>query len=278
MLAFFLLSYNVIMSMFLKTSRYFFICFLPATSLFANTTIDASLKILYFDYEEFDLSGATFNKETGYIPGFSIAASKKLSNFTNTLSFESYDGQVDYDGQTQSGTPHITNTDETLNRIFYRLGWSPENNEHSIYGKIAWQRWDRNILPANNVSGLFEQYEWWAFEVGFLATLFEKNSNHWLFEFGISKISNGTIEIDLTDHGFGQPKLELGDGHGFTAALIYQHMITDSNSISLSLRHQRWTFGRSNTESISDSPPREITEPRSESNHSIISINYGHYF
>lgn len=254
-------------------------CCTYTESLLAEINIDASIRTLYFNYEEFDQSGASFNKETGFIPGFSIAASKKQNNFTNTLSFESYDGQVDYDGQTQLGTPHITNTDETLNRVFYKLSWSPENNAHFIYGKIAWQQWDRDILPANNVSGLFEQYEWRAIEVGFLATLFEKNANQWLFEFGISKISNGTIEIDLTDQGFGQPKLELGDGHGFTAALIYQHMITDSNSISLSARHQRWTFGRSNTESISNGfTTIEITEPRSESNHSILSISYSHYF
>ena len=173
----------------------------------------------------------------------------------------------------------MTNTDETLYRLFYKLNWSPENNNNSIYGKIAWQQWDRNILPANNVSGLFEQYQWWAFEIGLLATLFENNTNKWQLEFGVSKIDNGTIEIDLIKQGLGQPKLDLGDGQGVTAALIYQYMLTDKNRINLSVQHQRWTFGRSNTLSISNEiKSGEIYEPRSISNHSILSINYGYYF
>lgn len=274
-----MLNYNTTMSYLKKIGFYFCICYLPAPALLADTVVDASLKALHFDYEEFDQSGATFNKETGVIPGFSIAASKKLNHFTNTLSFESYDGEVDYDGQLQSGAPHMTQTQETLNRVLYKLNWSPNNNNNSIFGKIAWQQWDRNILPTNSVSGLFEQYEWWAIEIGFLATIYENNTSRWQFELGISKIDNGTIEIDLIDQGFGQPKLELGDGQGVAAQLIYRHTFMSSNALSISLQHQRWTFGRSNTESISNGfNTFEITEPRSESNHSILSFNYHHYF
>lgn len=255
------------------------IFFFLTTPLLAETAVNASIKLLNFNYEEFDPSGASFNKETGNIPGFSIAASNKLDNFINTVSFEAYDGRVDYDGQTQSGAPHKTNTEETLNRLFYKLNWSPESNSSSVYGKIAWQQWDRNILPANNISGLFEQYQWWAFEIGLLATLFENNTNKWQFELGISKIDNGTIEIDLSKQGYGQPTLELGDGQGLAAALIYQHILTDNNKIGLSLQHQHWTFGRSNTQSISNgSTTIDITEPRSVSRHSILSVNYSYYF
>ena len=254
----------------------FVILFFLTRPLLADSTIDASIKILYFDYEEFDLSGATFNKETGIIPGFSIAASKKINHFKNTLSVESYDGEVDYDGQRQSGVPHMTQTQETLNRAFYKLNWSPDDNNNSVFGKIAWQQWDRNILPKDNVSGLFERYEWWALEIGILATIYENNTSRWQLELGISKIDNGTIEIDLMDLGLGQPKIELGDGHGVAAQLIYQHTFMTNNALSLSLQHQRWTFSRSNTESISNG--LNITEPRSESNHSILSFNYHHYF
>ncbi|MCK5663855.1 MAG: hypothetical protein KAI17_10230, partial [Thiotrichaceae bacterium] len=158
----------------------------------------------------------------------------------------------------------------------YKLNWSKENNSSSLYGKIAWQQWDRTILPANNVSGLFEQYQWWTFEIGLLATLFEDATNKWQFEFGISKVDHGTIEIDLIKQGYGQPILELGNGQGMSAALIYQHILTEKNRISLSIRHQRWSFGRSNTQSISNGVNIiDITEPRS---HSILSINYGYYF
>ena len=286
MLAFFcpssstiMLNYNKTMTYIKRVSGYFFICYFPTLPLLAETTVDASIKALRFDYEEFDQSGTSLNRETGFIPGISLYISKTKGELTSLISVELYDGQVNYDGQTQSGTPHLTNTDETLHRVLYKLNWSPENNNSSIYGKVAWQQWDRNILPANNISGLFEQYQWWAFELGFLATLFESNSDKWQFEFGVSKINNGTINIDLNQQGFGQPELELGDGNGVSVALIYQHKLSDRNKIGLSLLHQRWTFGRSNTQTISNGTLSfDIVEPRSVSNHSIISFNYGHYF
>ena len=256
----------------------FVICFFLTTPLLADTAVSTSIKLLNFNYEEFDQSGASFNKETGVIPGLSLSLSETQENFTSLISIESYDGQVDYDGQTQSGAPHVTNTDETLHRLFYKLNWSAENNI-SIYGKIAWQQWNRNILPANNISGLFEQYQWWVFELGFLATLFEKNSDKWLFEFGASTINHGTIKIDFRPFGFGQPELDLGDSHGLSTALIYQHKLTDRNKIGLSLHYQRWTFGRSNTKTISNGfDSHDIVEPRSVSRHSTVSLNYEHYF
>lgn len=258
---------------------YFFICYCPTFPLLADTTIEASARLLNFNYEEFDQSGQSLDKETGIIPGLSIATSKTLNNFTNTIGFEAYSGQVDYDGHTQSGAPHTTITDEKLLQLFYKLNWSPANYKSSIYGKVAWQQWDRNIFPANNISGLFEQYQWWAFEAGLLATLFENDINKWQLEFGVSKISNGTIKIDLETQGFGQPELNLGNGSGVSAALIFLHNLTNRDNIELSLQHRYWTFGRSNSETISNGLNTiTITEPRSVSNHTIVSINYRYYF
>ncbi len=83
----------------------------------------------------------------------------------------------------------------------------------------------------------------------------------------------------MSQQGFGQPELELGDGNGASVAFIYQHKLSDRNKIGLSLLHQRWTFGRSNTQTISNEfHSVDITEPRSVSNHSIISFDYEHYF
>ena len=274
-----MLNYNATMPYIKRISSCFFICFFPALPLLAETKIDASAKLLNFNYEEFDQSGQSLDKETGIIPGLSITASKTLNNYTNTIGFEAYNGQVDYDGHTQSGTPHTTITDEKLYQLFYKLNWSPADNNSSIYGRVAWQQWDRNILPANNISGLFEQYQWWTFEAGLLATIFENDINKLQLEFGVSKISNGTIKIDLDAQGFGQPELNLGNGSGISAALIFMHNLTNRDNFGLSLEHRYWTFGRSNSKTISNGLDTiTITEPRSVSNHTIVSIIYRHYF
>jgi hypothetical protein len=258
---------------------YFVIFFFPSTPLVADAQIGTSIKLLNFNYEEFNDSGESLNKESGIIPGFSFTASRHLNGFNNTISFEAYDGEVDYDGQLQSGTPHSTRTNETLYRAFYKLSWSPMENNISIYGKSTWQQWDRDVLPVNNISGLFEQYQWWAFEIGVFTTLFENNTDKWLLEFGASKINNGTIKIDLSSQNFGQPELKLGNGSGISVALIYQHKLTDRNELGLSLHYQRWTFGRSNTKTISNGfITIDITEPRSVSNHTALSLGYKYYF
>ena len=273
------LSYTSPMFYIKRIIFYIFICCLPTSQPLADTTIEASARLLNFNYEEFDQSGQSFNKETGIIPGLSIAASKILSNYTNTIGVEAYSGQVDYDGYTQSGVPHSTVTDEELYQLFYKLNWSFIDTNSSIYGKVAWQQWNRDILTANNVSGLFEQYRWWTFEAGLLATLLENDMNKWQLELGASKITNGTIKIDLDRFGYGQPVLNLGDGYGLSAALKFLHNLSNSDHIELSLQHRYWTFGRSNSESISNGATTiTVTEPRSVTNHTILSINYRYYF
>lgn len=250
-----------------------------STPVLAENTIAVAARLLDFNYEEFDESDESFNKETGIIPGFSISTSGTLHNFTNTFSVELYSGDADYDGQTQAGTPHMTTTNETQYRLFYMLDWSPETISSSLYGKIIWQQWDRDIAPANIVSGLYEQYRWWAFEAGILTTLYESELGSWQFELGASTVSNGTVKIDLEAYGYGQPTLDLGTGSGFSAALKYQHQMPNRDGIGLSLEYRYWTFGRSNTETISNSfSSITITEPRSVTKQAILSVFYVHYF
>ena len=257
---------------------YFSMAFSPA-ALFAETSVQVSAALLNFNYEEFDQEDQSLNKETGNIPGVSIALQQASENFSNSFSLERYGGTVNYDGATQTGTPHTTRTDETLTRLSYKLNWSPAEYEASIFGRLAWQQWDRNILPNNGVFGLFEQYRWWAVEIGANATLYQKESNRLQFELAASKITQGTIEIDLNSQGFGRPVLDLGDGSGFTTALLFRHELSKLDYIGFDLRYQYWKFGRSNTQTISNGTITiDITEPRSISKHGLISLNYVRYF
>ncbi len=256
-----------------------FINLFLAAPLLADDAIEVSARLLSFNYEEFDQQGQSLNKENGLIPGLTIATSRTNNNFTGTAAAEVADGQVAYDGQTQSGAPHNTDTNERLYRLFYQLGWSPENSESSLYGKLAWQQWDRDILPNDNVAGLFEQYQWWSFELGFLVSIYKEHSNSWLLDIGISTINHGTIEVDLNAFGYGKPELDLGDGTGATLALIYQRKINSNSHLGFSLRQQRWSFGRSNTKTVSNGISSiNIAEPRSISQHSMLSVDYTYNF
>lgn len=252
-----------------------FISILYSSSLLAELIVEASIKALHFNYEEFDQSGKSFNEEDGVIPGLSLVISGTTNQFTNSIGFEAYDGRVDYDGMTQSGIPLTSKTDETLYRLFYRLDWSPENHAVTLYGKTAWQQWDRDIQSTGITSSLFERYQWWTLEAGAVVPLFTDDIDSWQFEFGILNTTGGTIEIDLSRQGFGKPVLNLGSGSGLTTTILYQRKLTGRSELGLNLQYQHWKFGRSNTETISNNVINiNITEPRSVSQHTTLSLNY----
>ncbi len=250
---------------------------LPASGQAVDTRIAA--EVMYFDYEETDIQGDTLNQETGFIPGLTLAVSSPYRRTFNTLEFSIYDGEVDYDGRTQSGLPHQTTTEQNILRVLYRLSWSPDNSEGALYGKVYWQQWDRDIQPNNNVLGLFERYRWWTLEAGVQVPFIKNERRNLLFELGALATTGGTILIDLASLGYGKPTLDLGDDYGFSAKLKYEVLHSSNSSFQFGLQVRRWAFGRSNSKTISDGTNHIIiTEPDSTSMHTMLSAGYRYHF
>lgn len=243
------------------------------------TDLRVAAELMYFDYEETDTSGNTLNKETGFIPGISIAASRPYRGVDHSLEFSAYGGEVDYDGQTQAGQPHQTTTEQSIYRLQYRLSWSLESTDADLYGKVYWQRWDRDIQPNNGVLGLFERYQWWSIEAGTEVPLMRKDKQDLLLGLGILTTLYGTIMIDLSDTGFGEPVLDLGNGIGFFGELKYAIKQTNNSSLKFGIQFRTWEFGRSNSETISDgSSFISITEPDSKTVQTTLFASYIHHF
>jgi hypothetical protein len=249
----------------------------PAGGYAADIRISAEL--MHFDYEETDTQGNILNQETGFIPGFTLAASQPYRTIFNTLEFSLYDGRVDYDGRTQLGQPHQTTTEQTILRLLYRLSWLPQNSKSGFYGKVYWQQWDRDILPNNDVLGLFERYQWWTVEAGVQVTLIKDKRRNLLFELGALATTNGTIMIDLADLGYGNPSLNLGDDYGFSSKLKYEILHRNNGSFQFGVQFRRWEFGRSNSKTISNgSSVITITEPDSTTMQTTLSAGYRYHF
>ena len=254
-------------------------CMMALPSSGHSTDVRIAAEVMYFDYEETDTLGNTLNRETGYIPGLTLAASHPYRSIFNTLEFSIYDGQVDYDGRTQSGQPHQTTTEQNILRLLYRLSWSPRGTEGALYGKIYWQQWDRDIQPNNGVLGLFERYRWWTLEAGVQVPLIKDKRRNLLFELGALATTNGTIMIDLADLGFGNPTLDLGDDYGFSGKLKYEVLHSSNSSFEFGLQFRRWEFGRSNSKTVSDGTTTiVITEPDSTSMQTTLSAGYRYHF
>ncbi len=261
---------------------------LPLCMLAASTTslaIDLSVaaELMYFDYEETE-DGISLNHETGFIPGVSIAASRPYRSIEHSLEFSAYGGEVDHDGNTQQLQPHQTTTEQRIYRLLYKLSWSLQNTDADLYGKVYWQQWDRDIQPNNRVLGLFERYQWWSIEAGTEVPLMRKDRQDLLLGLGILTTLNGTIMIDLSDFGTGEPVLELGDGIGFFGELKYEIKQNNNSRFKFGLQLRTWEFGRSNTLIVPNGfalcgqPTCEIHEPESTTIQTTLSASYIHHF
>jgi hypothetical protein len=251
-------------------------CLLALPAITQATDLRLAAELMNFDYEETDAYGNTLDTETGYIPGFTVAASQPYRSIDNTLEFSIYGGDIDYDGQTQAGQPHQTTTEETIYRLLYRLSWSPEDSNGAFYGKAYWQQWDRNILPANNVQGLFERYQWLTLEAGVQVPFITDEKQNLLLELGMLTTLNGTIMVDLAASGYGKPKLDLGNGIGFSGEVKYELKQAKNSSLQFGVQFKSWEFGRSNSETLADG--RTIYEPDSTTIQTILSASYIHHF
>jgi hypothetical protein len=265
--------------------RFPLISTLIISSLTANIAVaaafelGASAELMYFNYEEFDTTGDTLNTEIGFLPGVTVTAAHPFRAINNTFEFSLYGGRVDYDGQTQSGQPHQTETNETIYRLLYRLSWAPLNDQGELYAKAYWQQWDRSIQPNNGVSGLFEQYQWWSFEAGGQLWIYSKPGHKVFIDLGILVTRNGTIMVDLSNAGYGEPVLDLGDGLGLNSAINYRMAYTANGSFDFGLRYATWNFDRSNVKTISNgSTTISIVEPDSTTQQLTLTIGYTHNF
>ena len=257
---------------------------LAAWLVFASANCDAADlsiagELMYFDYEETDLDGSTLNTETGFIPGVSVAVSSPHRRIIHSLEFSLYSGDVNYDGQTQAGVPHQTTTEQTIYRLQYRFSGSLESTDADLYGKIYWQQWDRDIQPNAGVFGLFERYRWWSIEAGVEVPLMRKDRQDLLLELGALATLNGTILVDLSDAGFGEPVLDLGSGIGFSGEIRYEIMQSNNSSLHFGVSYRTWEFGRSNSAIITDGINTfVITEPDSQTAQTRLFARYVHRF
>jgi hypothetical protein len=130
-------------------------------------------------------------------------------------------------------------------------------------------------MPSDGVSGLLERYQWWTIEAGLRTTLWQQLSHSLTFELGVLETSYGTIQIDLSDSGYGKPVLDLGNGLGASLSLEYAVELTSNNRLQLGIGYSRWKFGRSNSKAVSNGAGTIIvTEPDSLSNQTTLSLGY----
>lgn len=219
-----------------------------------------------FQYQEFNASGASLNEETGILPGAQFAIRYADERLSHQVKLSLSGGDVDYDGQTQGGAPHLTDTRTRLYGLGYRIETANSPDHLTAYMSADWTYWSREIQPAGFIIGLDESYRWPSLGLGLKWPLFESNKHALHISGGYLRILPGRFTVDLSELGYSKQEINLGSGEGGEASLLYRFGFSAKQSVEVELFAQRWSFQASAPETIRNGA-RSLTflEPRSKS-------------
>lgn len=250
-----------------------------STLTIAETQFRLSPSLLHFDYTEFNTSNTELDRERGWLPGIELELTQSfLSDWRISLSGSYYQGTVDYNGQTQSGTPHLTQTDTVLLRLAARIEKTVMDNTNLFIATQA-HRWRRDIRDNNNISGILETYKWLEFSAGFNYAYRINPDNQLNLEIAYLVTRNATIDVDLSRNNLGTTMLNIGDGSGGRISLNWKTSYTDNAHIGLTLFFEAWNFGRSNTKPTQGGTSTVfVTEPKSKTRNTGLQLNIEYSF
>lgn len=245
----------------------------------ADTQLSVSPSFLYFDYTEFGTTDQVLNTETGWLPGLQADLSYAITpDWSVSINTTYYSGTVDYDGQTQSGIAHNTDTDTDI----FRLGAQIDRLVYQgvrLFAGIQGHRWNRDINDNNDISGIDETYKWTEYSLGINADYAISVKDRINLDAGFLLTRDGTIFVDLSRANLGTTTLNLGDGTGARLGLSWIHQYRDNLDYGLALFFEGWQFGRSNTRQLENSSSIIfVTEPRSETKNTGIKLNIVYMF
>jgi hypothetical protein len=239
-----------------------------------GATIAASIGagLMHFQFEEFDRQDRRLVKEAGWLPGLEGSLGVRQQAVSLAVDVGYYAGDVDYDGQTSSGVPIDSSTDQ---RIFEAsinaacelpLGLPPRV---SVYAGGGYRHWDRDIDSVGAVSGLDETYQWWRAETGVKLQL-ARGANAWELEAGLTRTLNPQVDVDF-GAAFDAVTLDLGERWGWRTAASWSHRVSPQLAAGLKVFYASWDLGQSSVETLTSNgvTAGSVFQPRSESR------NYG---
>jgi hypothetical protein len=241
----------------------------------SSTQLILSPSLLHFDYTEFSTTNKVLDRETGWLPGVEARLNHALpSDWSIGLYTSYYQGTVNYDGQTQSGTPHTTDTGTE----FFRLGAQLEKiilANTGLFISAQTHQWERDIHDNNNISGITETYDWIEYSAGINYGFYINNKDFVQLNAGLLITRNAEIYVDLSRVNLGSTTLDIGDGTGGRLKLDWSRQHSETMQYGLGLFFEAWDFGRSNTRATEGgSNIVYVTEPRSETRNIGLMFNF----
>jgi hypothetical protein len=265
-------------------SSILFLLAFPALPLYAGESphsLDANFKISYHNYTE-DTPDPLKSDEEGILPGLNLAYNyrgKKEFPLYGRLLFEYKQGDTDYNGTTQLGTPV---DDTTANKFFggeANIGFTVYPGKGNfpvsttLYTGVGYRYWKRELGGPSPYS---EEYAWFYFPLGLIVSY--PITERWTGEVEIAAwfIYDPEVKVNLSgvNPNYSSPKLELGNRVGLKIALPFNYRFSPRWSLNLFPSYEYYSFGGSNPATITYVPvPLSVKYPGSDTH--IFSLNAG---
>jgi opacity protein-like surface antigen len=234
---------------------------------------EIGVSLLRFDYREYNDSGRILDSEVGGIPGISLKAGQRITDWEWETAGSYHRGQVSYTGQTNLGAPYNTQTDETIGDVSLRAGyWFRTKYPVMPYLGIGYRRWDRDILPGS-VNGLFESYRWKYLWLGLKQSLItQPGPSQFMLDVGLLKPINPEMRLDFKGVYPVSPVVYPESKIGLRIAMPASFAFSRDSQITLEPYYEYWRLGRS---PIVTSGVVSVYEPASNTKNVGLNLRYG---
>jgi len=240
----------------------------------ASTSIQLETSIKNFHYTEYAEDNSILNRESGSVPGLGAKFNHSLSFVEFEINADVYAGLIDYDGQTQGGTPYKTQTDTVISDIGLLARFQLVPQQHFITVSYGNDLWRRDILPNNGILGLYETYRWSTMKMGYE---YRQRSGSHLIIFATEYLQHSNSEMKINFDGINPATIPLKDAAGWQGRIGYVYEFYNKWLLSIQYQYQQWSSERSENVLI-DSQFGQVLihEPRSKtlSDNFKIYLNY----
>ncbi|MGD2029417.1 MAG: autotransporter outer membrane beta-barrel domain-containing protein [Desulfobacterales bacterium] len=208
------------------------------------------LDIRYLDYEEDGLID-----EDGWLYGINGSYIYHGSNtFMFETSFSIVFGEIDYDGQTQSGTPLKADTDDWIFEWRGLIGKDYGFKNSSIitpFMGIGYRYWNDDI----DASGGYErEIQYWYLPVGLKTTTPLSGGWTWGVSIEYDLFLGGKVKSYFSDvhPAYNDPEndQDFGDGYGLAFSLKFNRKLSNSYGFSIEPYIRYWDIDESDTSTL----------------------------
>ncbi len=229
-------------------------------------TYSLTPQAVYFDYLEVDDQADILDTETGWLTGIDVGIAIPAGAFTFSSHVNYLQGDVAYNGHSQAGTVHRTQTQQQIVNYGASGQYYFNVNRFTLIPTLAIDKfyWRRDIQRKGVVSGLTEDYQWLLIKPS-LELLFKPHKRPiWSLQLGLNRSEDISMKVHATACTQSVTVFPKADNGWFTQLKAFSFLGPQYGLITF-LKYENWKMKKSDSK-IANScvGPLTWSEPKNE--------------